>query len=56
MYIYIFFFLSHFFISYLVFQFVNRQFIPETTYSSTDKDQVEEWTVEAQVCYNDVLL
>uniref|UniRef100_A0A665WIT8 Cell cycle associated protein 1a n=1 Tax=Echeneis naucrates TaxID=173247 RepID=A0A665WIT8_ECHNA len=27
-------------------QFVNRQFIPETTYSSTDKDQVEEWTVE----------
>uniref|UniRef100_A0A8C9YSX9 Cell cycle associated protein 1a n=1 Tax=Sander lucioperca TaxID=283035 RepID=A0A8C9YSX9_SANLU len=30
-------------------KFVNRQFIPETTYSSTDKDQVEEWTVEAQV-------
>uniref|UniRef100_A0A7N6AMT1 Cell cycle associated protein 1a n=1 Tax=Anabas testudineus TaxID=64144 RepID=A0A7N6AMT1_ANATE len=29
--------------------FVNRQFIPETTYSSTDKDQVEEWTVEAQM-------
>uniref|UniRef100_A0A665WHU9 Cell cycle associated protein 1a n=1 Tax=Echeneis naucrates TaxID=173247 RepID=A0A665WHU9_ECHNA len=27
-------------------EFVNRQFIPETTYSSTDKDQVEEWTVE----------
>ncbi|XP_041836809.1 caprin-1a isoform X2 [Melanotaenia boesemani] len=27
----------------------NRQFIPETTYSSTDKDQVEEWTVEAQM-------
>ncbi|KAI3377144.1 hypothetical protein L3Q82_000335 [Scortum barcoo] len=30
-------------------EFVNRQFIPETTYSTTDKDQVEEWTVEAQV-------
>uniref|UniRef100_A0AAX7UMQ1 Cell cycle associated protein 1a n=1 Tax=Astatotilapia calliptera TaxID=8154 RepID=A0AAX7UMQ1_ASTCA len=29
--------------------FVNRQFIPETTYSSTDKDQVEEWSVEAQM-------
>ncbi|XP_039983972.1 caprin-1a isoform X2 [Xiphias gladius] len=30
-------------------EFVNRQFIPETTYRSTDKDQVEEWTVEAQM-------
>uniref|UniRef100_A0A669EAX5 Cell cycle associated protein 1a n=1 Tax=Oreochromis niloticus TaxID=8128 RepID=A0A669EAX5_ORENI len=30
----------------LLLQFVNRQFIPETTYSSTDKDQVEEWSVE----------
>ncbi|KAF0043154.1 hypothetical protein F2P81_004491 [Scophthalmus maximus] len=30
-------------------EFVNRQFIPETTYSSPDKDQVEEWTVEAQL-------
>nr|XP_046244412.1 caprin-1a isoform X2 [Scatophagus argus] len=30
-------------------EFVNRQFIPETTYSSTDKDQVDEWTVEAQM-------
>uniref|UniRef100_A0A8D3DJW0 Cell cycle associated protein 1a n=1 Tax=Scophthalmus maximus TaxID=52904 RepID=A0A8D3DJW0_SCOMX len=30
-------------------KFVNRQFIPETTYSSPDKDQVEEWTVEAQL-------
>ncbi|KAF7664622.1 hypothetical protein LDENG_00171410 [Lucifuga dentata] len=30
-------------------EFVNRQFIPETTYSSTDKEQVEEWTVEAQM-------
>ncbi|XP_069030278.1 caprin-1a isoform X3 [Embiotoca jacksoni] len=30
-------------------EFVNRQFIPETTYSNTDKDQVEEWTVEAQM-------
>ncbi|XP_045889098.1 caprin-1a isoform X1 [Micropterus dolomieu] len=30
-------------------EFVNRQFIPETTYNSTDKDQVEEWTVEAQM-------
>ncbi|XP_029986842.1 caprin-1a isoform X1 [Sphaeramia orbicularis] len=30
-------------------EFVNRQFIPEAAYSSTDKDQVEEWTVEAQM-------
>ncbi|CAJ1049710.1 caprin-1a isoform X3 [Xyrichtys novacula] len=30
-------------------EFINRQFIPETTYSSTNKDQVEEWTAEAQV-------
>ncbi|XP_043956049.1 caprin-1a isoform X2 [Gambusia affinis] len=30
-------------------EFFNRQFVPETTYSSTDKDQVEEWTVEAQM-------
>ncbi|XP_070708438.1 caprin-1a isoform X3 [Pempheris klunzingeri] len=30
-------------------EFVNRQFIPETTYSGTDKDQLEEWTVEAQM-------
>uniref|UniRef100_A0A3B3U5T7 Cell cycle associated protein 1a n=1 Tax=Poecilia latipinna TaxID=48699 RepID=A0A3B3U5T7_9TELE len=30
-------------------EFFNRQFVPETTYSNTDKDQVEEWTVEAQV-------
>ncbi|XP_060924129.1 caprin-1a isoform X2 [Limanda limanda] len=29
-------------------EFVNRQFIPEASYSSTDKEQVEEWTVEAQ--------
>uniref|UniRef100_A0A8C7THT6 Cell cycle associated protein 1a n=1 Tax=Oncorhynchus mykiss TaxID=8022 RepID=A0A8C7THT6_ONCMY len=30
-------------------EFVNRQFIPETTYSSTGNDQVEEWTAEVQV-------
>lgn len=30
-------------------QFVNRQFVPETTYSSSDKDQMDEWSVEAQV-------
>ncbi|XP_007554118.1 caprin-1a isoform X4 [Poecilia formosa] len=30
-------------------EFFNRQFVPETTYSNTDKDQVEEWTVEAQM-------
>uniref|UniRef100_A0A8C2Z4D1 Cell cycle associated protein 1a n=1 Tax=Cyclopterus lumpus TaxID=8103 RepID=A0A8C2Z4D1_CYCLU len=30
-------------------EFVNRQFIPDAMYSSTDKDQVEEWTVEAQM-------
>uniref|UniRef100_A0A8C8HCD3 Cell cycle associated protein 1a n=1 Tax=Oncorhynchus tshawytscha TaxID=74940 RepID=A0A8C8HCD3_ONCTS len=29
--------------------FVNRQFIPETTYSSTGNDHVEEWTAEVQV-------
>ncbi|KAM6980317.1 caprin-1a isoform 2-T2 [Aplochiton taeniatus] len=29
-------------------EFVNRQFIPESTYSSTDNDHVEEWTAEAQ--------
>uniref|UniRef100_A0A3Q2CFG5 Cell cycle associated protein 1a n=1 Tax=Cyprinodon variegatus TaxID=28743 RepID=A0A3Q2CFG5_CYPVA len=27
----------------------NLQFVPETPYSNTDKDQVEEWTVEAQI-------
>ncbi|TKS70206.1 GPI-anchored membrane protein 1 [Collichthys lucidus] len=30
-------------------EFINRQFIPETSYSTTDNDQVEEWTVEAQM-------
>ncbi|CAL8352020.1 unnamed protein product [Merluccius merluccius] len=30
-------------------EFVNRQFIPETAYSSTEKDQVDGWTVEAQM-------
>uniref|UniRef100_A0A3Q2R0M4 Cell cycle associated protein 1a n=1 Tax=Fundulus heteroclitus TaxID=8078 RepID=A0A3Q2R0M4_FUNHE len=30
-------------------EFFNRQFVPETTYSNADKDQVEEWTVEAQM-------
>ncbi|XP_034433696.1 caprin-1a isoform X2 [Hippoglossus hippoglossus] len=30
-------------------EFVNRQFIPEASYSNTDKEQVEEWTVEAQM-------
>ncbi|XP_047219107.1 caprin-1a isoform X3 [Girardinichthys multiradiatus] len=30
-------------------EFFNRQFVPESTYSNTDKDQVEEWTVEAQM-------
>ncbi|XP_029000443.1 caprin-1a isoform X2 [Betta splendens] len=30
-------------------EFVNRQFIPEPTYSSTDNNQMEEWTVEAQM-------
>uniref|UniRef100_A0A8C5HY88 Caprin-1-like n=1 Tax=Gouania willdenowi TaxID=441366 RepID=A0A8C5HY88_GOUWI len=29
--------------------FVNRQFVPESTAYSTDKDQVEEWTVEPQL-------
>ncbi|KAM9410001.1 caprin-1a isoform 2-T2 [Pholidichthys leucotaenia] len=30
-------------------EFVNRQFISETKYNSTDKEQVDEWTVEAQL-------
>ncbi|XP_075877926.1 caprin-1a isoform X2 [Nelusetta ayraudi] len=31
-------------------EFVNRQYIPETTsYSSTEKERVEEWSVEAQM-------
>uniref|UniRef100_A0A1A8LAU7 Cell cycle associated protein 1 n=1 Tax=Nothobranchius pienaari TaxID=704102 RepID=A0A1A8LAU7_9TELE len=30
-------------------EFVNRQFASETSYSSTDQDQVEEWSVEAQI-------
>ncbi|XP_056269336.1 caprin-1a isoform X3 [Pseudoliparis swirei] len=30
-------------------EFVNRQFIPEAMYSSTDKVQVEKWAVEAQM-------
>ncbi|XP_028299048.1 caprin-1a [Gouania willdenowi] len=30
-------------------EFVNRQFVPESTAYSTDKDQVEEWTVEPQL-------
>ncbi|XP_013881954.1 caprin-1a isoform X2 [Austrofundulus limnaeus] len=30
-------------------EFVNRQFVPETTYSTSDKDQMDEWTVEAQM-------
>uniref|UniRef100_A0A3P8RF13 Cell cycle associated protein 1a n=1 Tax=Astatotilapia calliptera TaxID=8154 RepID=A0A3P8RF13_ASTCA len=41
--------LYHILVYCLLLQFVNRQFIPETTYSSTDKDQVEEWSVEAQM-------
>uniref|UniRef100_A0A6Q2YK58 Cell cycle associated protein 1a n=1 Tax=Esox lucius TaxID=8010 RepID=A0A6Q2YK58_ESOLU len=34
---------------YLVTRFVNRQFIPETTYSSTDNNLLEDWTAETQV-------
>ncbi|XP_068198664.1 caprin-1a isoform X2 [Antennarius striatus] len=30
-------------------EFINRQFIPETTYGCTDKEQGEDWTVEAQM-------
>uniref|UniRef100_A0A1A8DAS7 Cell cycle associated protein 1 n=1 Tax=Nothobranchius kadleci TaxID=1051664 RepID=A0A1A8DAS7_NOTKA len=30
-------------------EFVNRQFASETSYSSTDQDQVEEWSVETQM-------
>nr|XP_057933455.1 caprin-1-like isoform X3 [Doryrhamphus excisus] len=30
-------------------EFVNRQFIPESTYSSTDAEQAEEWSVDVQM-------
>nr|XP_057933454.1 caprin-1-like isoform X2 [Doryrhamphus excisus] len=30
-------------------EFVNRQFIPESTYSSTDAEQAEEWSVDVQL-------
>lgn len=30
-------------------EFVNRQFIPEGTYSSSEKEQVNEWTTETEV-------
>ncbi|XP_077419543.1 caprin-1-like isoform X1 [Vanacampus margaritifer] len=30
-------------------EFVNRQFIPESTYSSTDTEHVEEWSVDVQM-------
>ncbi|KAM9825958.1 caprin-1-like isoform X3 [Syngnathus typhle] len=30
-------------------EFVNRQFIPENTYSSTDTEHVEEWSVDMQM-------
>ncbi|XP_024150549.1 caprin-1a isoform X3 [Oryzias melastigma] len=33
-------------------EFVNRQFIPEPSYASTEKEQVGEWTVEAQQMVN----
>lgn len=45
----LFIYFSFYLIIYLVLQFVNRQFVPETTYSSSDKDPMDEWTVEAQV-------
>lgn len=30
-------------------QFINRQFIPDGTYSSSEKEQVEEWSTETEV-------
>ncbi|XP_067089973.1 caprin-1b isoform X2 [Osmerus mordax] len=30
-------------------EFVNRQFIPDGTYSSSEQDQGDEWTIEAEV-------
>uniref|UniRef100_A0A8C7F250 Cell cycle associated protein 1a n=1 Tax=Oncorhynchus kisutch TaxID=8019 RepID=A0A8C7F250_ONCKI len=42
-------FLTLFEVALILFTFVNRQFIPETTYSSTGNDQVERWTAEVQV-------
>uniref|UniRef100_A0A8C9S0U5 Cell cycle associated protein 1 n=1 Tax=Scleropages formosus TaxID=113540 RepID=A0A8C9S0U5_SCLFO len=31
-------------------EFVNRQFIPEANYSSTDQEQTDEWNTESEVC------
>uniref|UniRef100_A0A4W6CWB4 Cell cycle associated protein 1b n=1 Tax=Lates calcarifer TaxID=8187 RepID=A0A4W6CWB4_LATCA len=32
--------------------FVNRQFIPDGTYSGSEKEQGEEWTTETEVCFS----
>lgn len=38
-------------------QFVNRQFIPDGTYSSSEKEQGDEWSTETEVrCEDDVFL
>lgn len=37
------------FFFYFSLQFVNRQFVLESTYSTGDKEQREEWSVETEV-------
>lgn len=34
-------------------QFINRQFIPDGTYSSSEKEQGDEWSTETEVCCED---
>lgn len=34
---------------FLSFQFVNRQFIPDNTYSGNEKEQGDEWSTETEV-------
>uniref|UniRef100_A0A7N6B132 Cell cycle associated protein 1b n=1 Tax=Anabas testudineus TaxID=64144 RepID=A0A7N6B132_ANATE len=34
---------------FFFFQFVNRQFIPDSTYSGSEKEQGDEWTTETEV-------
>uniref|UniRef100_A0A8C4H7B8 Cell cycle associated protein 1b n=1 Tax=Dicentrarchus labrax TaxID=13489 RepID=A0A8C4H7B8_DICLA len=33
-------------------EFVNRQFIPDSTYSGSNKEQGDEWTTETEVCFS----
>ncbi|KAI3371186.1 hypothetical protein L3Q82_023818, partial [Scortum barcoo] len=37
-------------------EFVNRQFIPDGTYSAGEKEQGDEWTTETEVCCRDAVM